>query len=750
MAKDKNKGKNGKRDKEDQDNGKEYKGRLDLHPETKKSVLGIVFFALAGLTILSSFDLAGRAGQGLYPVLHRLFGVGFFLVPLTFFIIAVAFFRSLKTNTYFTPLFGGALFLLSFLGLIDIFSRRATDMALTTGDYPAGYIGFGVSWPFLYLFGFWASLLIFFVLVLISISIAFNLPLFHKKERDEKKDDKAVESEKEDLDELPVSIDDMEKKKSPSFTAMTLAALKNKAGDAMEKARGSKEQEIKKDKKAIASSQTVADFIVETHHAQYQIPPIELLATDTGKPNSGDVQAYSLIIQKTLHNFGIDVEMGEVNVGPTVTQYTLKPAQGIKLSRIVALQNDLSLSLAAHPLRIEAPIPGRSLVGIEIPNKVVSVVRLRNLIDNPAFVEAPPLTICLGRDVSGNPQYADIEKMPHVLVAGATGSGKSICLHSLLTSLLYKNFPQMLKLLIIDPKRIELAAYNGIPHLLAPIITDRSKALAALRWAVKEMERRYEALSEFHVRNISSYNSQVAKGKADGSIMPYIVIVIDELADLMSVSPKEVEGAVVRLAQMSRAVGIHLIVSTQRPSVEVITGLIKANIPCRIAFQLPSLVDSRTILDMSGAEKLVGSGDMLFLSQDLSKPRRIQGGFVSEKEVKNITDFIRKTAAEGSSIESDSIESELDKKKTTIDLNVDLNSYRDDDDSDDELVEQAKEVITSAKKASTSLLQRRLKLGYARAARLMDVLEDRGFIGPADGAKPREVYIGAQDSNRID
>lgn len=741
MAKDKNTGKNGKRKKEEQSEEKEYKGRLDLHPETKKSVLGIVFFALTGLTILSSFGLAGRAGSGLYSTLHSLLGVGFFLVPLTFFIIAVAFFRSLKTNIYFTPLFGGTLFLLSFLGLIDIFSRRATDMTSIAGDYPAGYIGFGVSWPFLYLFGFWASLLIFFVLVLISISIAFNLPLFHKRKEEEGEEEEEAKL-KEDLNELPATIEDMEKTKMPSFTAKTLATLKEKAGDALEKARMPKAPENKKNLKAAASSsQTVADFIVETHHAQYQIPPIDLLASDTGKPNSGDVEAYSIIIQKTLHNFGIDVEMGEVNVGPTVTQYTLKPAQGIKLSRIVALQNDLSLSLAAHPLRIEAPIPGRSLVGIEIPNKVVSVVRLRNLIDNPAFVEAPPLTICLGRDVSGNPQYADIEKMPHVLIAGATGSGKSICLHSLLTSLLYKNFPQMLKLLIIDPKRIELAAYNGIPHLLAPIITDRNKALAALRWGVKEMERRYEALSEYHVRNISSYNSQVAKGKTDGSIMPYIMIVIDELADLMSVSPKEVEGAIVRLAQMSRAVGIHLVVSTQRPSVEVITGLIKANIPCRIAFQVPSLVDSRTILDMSGAEKLVGSGDMLFLSQDLAKPRRIQGGFVSEKEVKNITDFIRKTASEDSSVESDNIESELDKKKTTIDLSIDLDSYRGDEDSDDELVEQAKEVIASAKKASTSLLQRRLKLGYARAARLMDVLEDRGFIGPADGAKPREVYI---------
>ena len=726
--------------------------RFDLHPETKKSVLGIVFFALAALAILSAFDLAGRAGSTLFAVLHSLLGVGFFLVPLTFCIIGIAFFRSLKTNIYFTPLFGGGLFLLSFLGIIDVFSRRTADAAAMAGNYPAGYIGFAVSYPFLYLFGFWASLLIFFVAVLIAVSVAFNVPLFHKKEDEEAEEGDAFR-EKEDLDGVPGTIEDMERVKSAGFTATAISALKGMAPpDNKEKPADTRTTEERLAKKTgPSSSQTVADFVVETHQAQYQIPPISLLESDSGKPNSGDIAAYSTVIQKTLHNFGIDVEMGEVNVGPTVTQYTLKPAQGIKLSRIVALQNDLSLSLAAHPLRIEAPIPGRSLVGIEIPNKVVSIVRLRNLIDNPAFAESPPLTMCLGRDVSGNPQYADIEKMPHVLIAGATGSGKSICLHSLLTSLLYKNFPQMLKLLIIDPKRIELAAYNGIPHLLAPIITERDKALAALRWAVKEMERRYEALSLFHVRNISSYNAQVAKGKTDGSIMPYIIIVIDELADLMAVSAKEVEGAIVRLAQMSRAVGLHLVVSTQRPSVEVITGLIKANIPCRIAFQVPSLVDSRTILDMSGAEKLVGNGDMLFLSQDLAKPRRIQGGFVSEKEVKRITDFIRETSAQTESAESEGIASELDKKKTTIDLTADLDAYKgDDDDSDDEMFEQAKEVIAQAQKASTSLLQRRLKLGYARAARLMDMLEAEGLIGPSDGAKPREVYITPQEMTAHD
>ncbi|MBI3671183.1 DNA translocase FtsK, partial [Candidatus Azambacteria bacterium] len=455
-------------------------------------------------------------------------------------------------------------------------------------------------------------------------------------------------------------------------------------------------------------SKAVSDFIVETHQRSYKLPPLDLLDKESGKPSSGDVKSYAETIKRTLKNFGIEVEMSEVNVGPTVTQYTLKPAQGIKLAKIVALQNDLSLALAAHPLRIEAPIPGRSLVGIEIPNKVIAVVKLRELIDTPTFIEASPLTISLGKDVSGNARYADIEKMPHLLIAGATGSGKSVCVHTILNSLLYKNFPQMLKLLMVDPKRVELSAYNGIPHLLAPVINERRKAIAALNWAVKEMERRYEFLASHNVRNIGSYNSKVA-GKADEKIMPYIVIVIDELADLMSESPREVEAAIVRLAQMSRAVGLHLIISTQRPSVDVITGLIKANIPCRIALQVTSLVDSRTILDMSGAEKLLGSGDMLYLPSDASKPRRIQNAA-------------------------------LERKQSTIDMDIDLDSYSSAG-SDDELFEEAKKIVVESRKASTSYLQRRLRIGYSRAARLIDMLEEDGVIGPADGAKQREIYM---------
>jgi len=630
-----------------------------------------------------------------------------------------------------------------------VISRWGAAGADAVENYRAGYIGFAVSYPFLYFFGFWVSLLIFASIVLIAISIAFNVPLFKWKSEEE-----FEEGEDERESQSIETIEDLENEDS-EFSSQLLKQARGRFSedDDEENEENDDEQEeergqTQKQNMKPTSSQKVADFVVETHQKFYKIPPIDLLEKDSMTPNSGDIEAYSIVIQKTLRNFGIDVEMGEVNVGPTVTQYTLKPAQGIKLSRIVALQNDLSLSLAAHPLRIEAPIPGRSLVGIEIPNKVVALVRLRNLIDSPAFTNSPPLTISLGRDVSGNPQYADIEKMPHLLIAGATGSGKSVCIHTILTSLLYKNFPQMVKFLIIDPKRVELAMYSGIPHLLAPIIVDRNKAIAALRWAVKEMERRYEFLSRFKVRNISSYNSQVARKSSAEKVMPYIVIVIDELADLMAASAKEVESSIVRLAQMSRAVGIHLLISTQRPSVEVITGLIKANVPSRIAFQAASLVDSRTVLDMSGAEKLVGNGDMLFISQEMSKPRRIQGAFVSEKEVKKITDYIREITentllGEESGEAADSIEGELEDKKQSgvIDLGeVNLDDYGEPD-GDEELLEQAKEVIARAQKASTSLLQRRLKLGYARAARIMDVLEEQGVIGPQDGAKPREVYI---------
>ena len=466
--------------------------------------------------------------------------------------------------------------------------------------------------------------------------------------------------------------------------------------------------------------------------SEFRSPPLDLLEDDKGKPSSGDIKANANIIKRTLQNFDISVEMGEVNVGPSITQYTLRPAEGVKLSKITGLQNDLALALAAHPIRIEAPIPGKSLIGIEIPNKTIALVGLRSVLSQEDYQSSKTsLLLGLGRDVSGRVSFADLGKMPHLMIAGATGSGKSVAIHAIMMSLLYRNSPERLRFLLIDPKRVELTAYSGIPHILTPVITDAKKTILALKWAVGEMERRYELLAKAKVRDIGSYQGTNESGE---NPMPFIVIVIDELADIMSVYPRELEASVVRLAQMSRAVGIHLIVSTQRPSVEVITGLIKANITSRIGFQVASQIDSRTILDMAGAERLLGNGDMLYMSGDTSKPRRIQGAFVSESEVRKVTQYLESEYSEAG-FEPLSLEPEGGGGGTIFD------SLSGDGEAGDELYKEAENLIVQAGKASASYLQRRLRVGYARAARLLDILESRGVIGPADGAKPREVLI---------
>ena len=370
------------------------------------------------------------------------------------------------------------------------------------------------------------------------------------------------------------------------------------------------------------------------------MPPLDLLNKNEAAPTSGNIKENSMIIKSTLENFGIPVEMAEVNVGPTVTQYAFKPAEGVKLSKITTLSNNLALALAAHPIRIEAPIPGKSLVGIEVPNKVRSVVTLRNLITQPAYQNATsPLMVALGRNVAGNAVFTDITEGPHVLVAGATGTGKTIFLNTLILSLLYKCTPENLRLIMVDPKRVEFQHYNDIPHLLCPVIYDAAKTINALQWLTHEMERRFEVFSEVPARNLASYNSNKAI-IASGLQMPYIVFVVDELADLMAAKGRELEAGIVRLAQMARATGIHLVLATQRPSVEVITGLIKANVPTRITFQVSSQVDSRTVIDTSGAEKFLGAGDMLFASAKSAKIARIQGPYISEKEVQKVAEFI--------------------------------------------------------------------------------------------------------------
>jgi len=453
--------------------------------------------------------------------------------------------------------------------------------------------------------------------------------------------------------------------------------------------------------------------------------PLTLLESGSISPDSGDIKTNKMIIQRTLRNFGIEVEMGEVKIGPTVTQYTLKPAEGVKLSQITSLQNDLALALAAHPIRIEAPIPGKPLVGVEVPNQKVAIVRLREILESSDFRERKSnLTIGLGKDVAGNIWLADLGEMPHLLVAGATGSGKTVMLNSIIISLLYQNSPNELRFILVDPKRVELTLYNDLPHLLTPVITDVNQTVNALKWSIKEMEKRFELMAQYKKRNIESFNRSAEEK------LPYIIIIIDELADLMAAAPREVEACIVRLAQMSRATGIHLIMATQRPSVDIITGLIKANITSRIAFSVASMVDSRTILDFSGAEKLLGRGDMLYISPKISKPRRLQAPFVSDQEIKKVVEYLRNIAKPD--FEKEVTEPQI-KNGNIFDL------------KEDELLPEARRIVVQTKRASASFLQRRMRIGYARAARLLDLLEKEGTVGPADGAKPRVVLKDIED-----
>jgi DNA segregation ATPase FtsK/SpoIIIE, S-DNA-T family len=467
----------------------------------------------------------------------------------------------------------------------------------------------------------------------------------------------------------------------------------------------------------------------------WQLPDVDLLEKRQQPADPGDVKHNAQVIKDTFSEFTIDVEMEGANIGPKVTQYTLKPPAGVKLTRITALETNLALSLAAPAIRIEAPIPGQSAVGIEVPNRKPADVRLRGILTSKQWQQAvAPLTFAIGRDIAGDAMIGELDAMPHLLIAGATGSGKSVMINTLLTSLLYRNSPSDLKLILVDPKQVELTPYNDIPHLLTPVITQPEKCISALKWAVNEMERRYTLLAEEKVRNIKGYNDLK---KPTGEGMPYIVIVIDELADLMMLAARDVEALVVRLAQKARAVGIHLALATQRPSVDVITGLIKANVPARIAFTVASQVDSRTILDQAGAEKLLGQGDMLLLTAQLTKPKRIQGAFVSDDEVLKVTNHIRMQRPPEYDNEIIAQPVQLNGKGGIV---MDY-----DGGDDDDMYKDAVRVVIESGKASASLLQRRLRVGYARAARLVEAMEEQGIVGPADGARPRDVLISSLD-----
>lgn len=468
----------------------------------------------------------------------------------------------------------------------------------------------------------------------------------------------------------------------------------------------------------------------------FSLPPLSLLKKPIKLKSSRlnkELIENVRILEETLNNFGIKVCVNEVHKGPAITRYEIQPAPGVKVSRIMRLSDDIALSLAAAAVRIEAPIPGKAAMGIEVPNKEIATVCLREILETNEFQDAASkLSIALGKDIAGNPIVADLAKMPHLLIAGATGSGKSVCLNTIICSILYKANPSEVKMLLIDPKMVELTTYNGIPHLLAPVVTEPKKASAALRWVVKEMESRYELFSNLGVRDIIRYNAQLSLQNSQEQPLPYIIVVIDELSDLMIISPVDVEDAICRLAQMARAAGIHLIIATQRPSVDVITGVIKANIPSRIAFAVSSQIDSRTILDMNGAEKLLGRGDMLFMPVGAIKPIRIQGALVTEGEVEEIVNYLVKEGVP-SYVAEFPVQQEEDQKEV---------------DHGDELFHDAAKLVIEMGHASSSLLQRRLRVGYARAARLIDILEAKGIVGPFEGSKPREVLMTPEQFHR--
>ncbi len=710
---------------------------ISISINTRKTIGGLILIVVTLLLVLGPFGQAGNFGEMVYQRLFNIFGIAYPLLPLLTVILGVKLTFRKDVHFRILPSILGLVSLFVFLGLLNILGP-VIELGGSAGNVLASplrsEIGPITSGVLL------SGILIASILILLDSghirtpgSFGFQLPSFtfprFGRNKKENEYDEFNESDNDNNVETYRETTTSEETVSEELRSSISSTPK-------------KEDEIK-----VTGMDTLrpANFEIKSHkRSVYVPPPLSLLETDKGKPNVGDIKANSNIIKRTLANFGINVEMDEVTVGPTVTRYALKPAQGVKLARIVALQQDLALSLAAHPIRIEAPIPGKSLVGIEIPNKVKSMVGLASLFADPSYSEGKkPLLLALGRGLSGKSVVANLSKMPHMLIAGTTGSGKSVTIHTVITSLLYRNSPDDLRFIFVDPKRVELTLYNGIPHLLSPVITQPKKAIMALKWAHKEMDRRYDILEESRVRDIESYHNTIAK-KEGADPMPYIVIVIDELADLMQAYPRELEAAIVRLAQMSRAVGIHLVLSTQRPSVEVITGLIKANIPTRVALQVASQIDSRTILDQPGAEKLLGRGDMLYLSSDSPQPERLQSAFISEDEVKSVVSYLAKEYKDELPNEVNFNTSNSEGSSTDI-FSASLESGSDDD---DEMYELARQAVIEAGKASTSYLQRKLKLGYARAARLMDMLEERGIIGRADGAKPREVLVKSAEEER--
>ena len=715
---------------------------FNIPDKIKRYLYVSLFFLLAIVFVFSFSGKAGMIGEYLKMIFYFLIGNVIYIIPVLCLAFGAVF---LKNDEAFIEAKNHLIIstIILVLGISGLFALSELNYEKTLAETfnwshagAGGWIGYAIAWPLLKGFDFWVT----FFLFVITNSIAFLIfaEPFRKVITEE------FEEDEDEEEEVKVEV---KKEKEHKLPKLSLEKIIPKPVP---------REEVKEEKKNDGKS--FEQKMIE--NKEYKYPPLDLLSKKSGNPEGGDITYNSSVIKRTLQTFGIPVEMSEINIGPTVTQYTLKPAEGIKLSKITTLQNDLALALASPTIRIEAPIPGRSLVGIEIGNKKRAVVGLREVLDTNEFKSSSaPLLMALGKDVKGEPSFADLAEMPHLLVGGTTGSGKTICLNTIILSLLYRNSPAEMKLILVDPKRVEFPVYANLGHLLCPVIYDANQTIVALKWLVGEMERRFTVLAQGHSRDIGSYNEKMEKKGEEK--LPFIVLIIDELADLMSVRGKEIESYVVRLAQMSRATGIHLILATQRPSVEVITGLIKANITSRIALKVGSLIDSRTILDSSGAEKLLGRGDMLLLSKEASKPKRVQSPYISEQEIKKVISFITDSnilesketnpeeSTEGSLIETTeeakpsegTLAGELTKAMETPEVQMD-NFFS----KEDPMYEEAKKVVIQSRKASTSLLQRRLGIGYARAARLMDILEERGIVGPQDGAKPREILVSGEEN----
>ncbi len=696
---------------------------------------GVILIALALLLIVAWFSAGGPVLNWLNDAMKSTVGYAVYVLPVLFIYVAIEIFRAEDNRLPFVMRFATVLLVVWIAGLCGLYKN-------SSGHTTGGFVGDTLNSGMLALVNSGVAVFIYSLLIVITLLFVVRvspgtiIALIWSSLRGDSSDEdenvkvmrKAAEIDAKD------KIDDF--KLNAGVPMLTSDDKKNARLSSL---KGS----VKQDKSA---EQQAA--LVMASDPNWQPPSLDLLEKKQSPADAGDIEHNAATIRDTLHEFNIDVKMEGANIGPKVTQYTLSPPSGVKLSRISALETNLALNLAAQSLRIEAPIPGQKAVGIEVPNKKAADVRLYGVLSSDIWKGiADPLGFAIGKDISGEPVVGKLNKMPHLLIAGQTGSGKSVMINSLLTSLLYRNSPSDMKLILVDPKQVEMAPYEDIPHLLTPVIVEPEKTISALKWAVNEMERRYKLLAEERVRDIGSYNKklqstgkQIAVEDENGvpqevnkGNMPYVVIVIDELADLMMVAARDVEALVVRLAQKARAVGIHLVLATQRPSVDVITGLIKANVPARIAFTVASQVDSRTILDQIGAEKLLGQGDMLYKTADMNKPVRIQGAWVMDDEVMKITDYLRMQAPPQYNDEIISQPVQLNGRGGVV---MDF-----DNEGGDDMFKDAVRVVIESRKASTSLLQRRLRIGYARAARIIEEMEEQGIIGPADGARPREVLV---------